>query len=94
MSKQKTKEEMFPLVEQWQRSQESQTVFCDRQDIEKSVFGYWLKKYREHLNNQEKVFTEIIPTVTTFFEVHYPNGVIVKLPDANLTLLKSLVNLS
>jgi transposase-like protein len=43
----RSKAEMFPIVEAWQGSDLSKKAFCDRHGVEKSVFMYWWKKYRE-----------------------------------------------
>ena len=43
----RTQEEMFPLVEQWQGSGQTQKVFCATHNISVSVLAYWLRRYRD-----------------------------------------------
>lgn len=43
----RSREEMFPLIERWQSSGQTQQRFCEEQGISLAVFGYWLRKYRE-----------------------------------------------
>jgi hypothetical protein len=38
---------MFPVVEAWQQSGLSKKSFCEEQGIIKSVFLYWVRKYRD-----------------------------------------------
>jgi GT2 family glycosyltransferase len=47
MQTRRTKEEMFPVVEAWQQSGLSKKSFCEEQVIIKSVFLYWVRKYRD-----------------------------------------------
>jgi hypothetical protein len=43
----RTEAEMFPLVEQWQGSGQTQKVFCATHNISISVLAYWLRRYRD-----------------------------------------------
>jgi hypothetical protein len=78
----RTKEEMFPMVELWQHSGLSKKRFCEEKGIVKSVFHYWYKKYREE--DGQGGFIPLIPDTPhsgiqgPSIEVHYPNGVVLK----------------
>lgn len=40
-------EEMFPLIQEWERSSLSKKEFYIRHGIKPHVFWYWLRRYRE-----------------------------------------------
>jgi hypothetical protein len=39
-------DKMFPVIERWQGSNQSQHKFCKEQKLSISTFQYWLKKYK------------------------------------------------
>lgn len=96
MSKQRTKEEMFAVVEQWESSGLTQQSFCASMGFAVSVFAYWRKKYRDEYQEKEAcAFTEIRPDPSSPIEICYPNGIIIRLSEANaLTTVKALLNMS
>jgi transposase-like protein len=79
----RSKAEMFPIVEAWQESGLSKKAFCERHGVEKSVFMYWWKKYREV--NEPGGFIPLTvgsshsPSQDHLMEIQYPNGVVLKL---------------
>jgi hypothetical protein len=40
-----TKEEMYVAIEQWKESGQSQTSWCQKNNMCRSTLKYWLKKY-------------------------------------------------
>ncbi len=51
------KENIFPMIESWQESKQSQAKFCKDNKLSISTFQYWLKKYKEsrsEIKTQEK----------------------------------------
>lgn len=52
MERIKTSEVMFPLVEQWQQSGQSQKQFSQENNIRYHTFTYWIKRYRQNQYNQ------------------------------------------
>jgi hypothetical protein len=80
----RSKEEMFPVIEEWKASEQTIKAYCEQKDIAKSVFSYWYKKYKEegdaegfipiHLRDDNRNVTG------SFIEIEYPNRVIVRLP--------------
>jgi len=61
-----------------------------------ATFGYWARKYRSFQNQPVEEFVYLNPTNTSHrFELHYPNGVVLKtpsgLPLSDLSLLIRLV---
>jgi len=91
MSKRKTKGEMFPLIEEWQRSGLSQKAFCIDREVDLSVFTYWRRKHNQ-AHEFKSEFVELIPTSTQTCEISYPNGVVVRLPTSDTQILKLLIN--
>jgi hypothetical protein len=79
------KAEMYPLIEQWQSSGLSKQAFCERQEIAKSVFYYWHKRYKADLSPGGFLPIKIGQIKSTpansFIEVGYPNGVVLRLPE-------------
>lgn len=47
----RTEADMFPLIEQWQSSGQTQKAFCAAHDISVPVLAYWLRRYRDHHAN-------------------------------------------
>jgi transposase len=46
-------DKMFPVIERWQESTQSQHKFCKEQNLSISTFQYWLKKYRKQSEDVE-----------------------------------------
>ena len=74
-------EEMFPLIQAWDRSGLSQKEFYHQHGIKPHVFGYWLRRYRKEgqLAPQEgpgfvSVEMEEAPAESVLAEVIYPDG--------------------
>lgn len=42
----KTSEEMYPLIERYFESGQSQAQFCKAQNLKAHLFVYWLQKYK------------------------------------------------
>ena len=81
MKVKRTTTEMFPLIEEWQKSGKGQKSFTNEKGIAPSVFLYWLKKYRQQetettpsafidlkINHQQQ------ESNTSLAEVELPNG--------------------
>lgn len=69
--------EMYPLIETYLTSGQSQKAFCSNHDLSEAVLNYWLSKYRRERNNASDVFVEVSPELVdaVFMELAYPNGV-------------------
>lgn len=80
----RTPEEMYPLVEQWLESAENQSDFRERHQLSKSVFSYWLKKYRSEQIGELPAGGFVALSVRSGaaqaadLEVAFPNGVVVR----------------
>lgn len=80
----RSKDEMYPVIEAWQDSGLTGQAFCAQNGIAKSVFYYWLTRYKAdkepggfvpiHIKRDHKVAAD------TFIEIQYPTGVILRIP--------------
>ena len=90
----KTEEDMFPLMDRWEESQDTQAAFCEANDIPLSTFTYWRGKYLESRNERHSVFTKLEPEWASSLELVYPNGVKVRLPEStSLSDVRMLIQL-
>lgn len=48
---------MFPLIEAWELSGDSQKAFCAQREIKPATFAYWRKKHQQSQSN----FLEFTP---------------------------------
>lgn len=69
-------EEMFSLIEDWQRSKVSQKQYCREHDIAYHIFHYWYRKYRGRQTASPTAgFVQIKPvTAGPFAEFSFPGG--------------------
>ena len=84
--------EMLSLIEQWHESGKTQQTFCQEHDLTYTTFYYWLRRYRQQL--EEGSFLPIEISSGSHIEIRYPGGVILQLPSATkLSTLKQLLSL-
>lgn len=78
----RTAEMMFPLVERYLASTQTQKAFSTEHGLSVAVFTYWLAKYRRQRDRPE-AFVEIspgpAPTPEALLEICYPDGVRLRL---------------
>ena len=76
------KEQIYPLLKKWKKSNQSKQDFCSLHGIKVSTFYYWLSKLDgEKLDKKrhgEFISVEVTdPSLRTnhfLVELHYPNG--------------------
>jgi transposase-like protein len=83
MARFRTEADMFPLIEQWQSSGQTQKAFCAAHDISVSVLAYWLRRYRDHhadLSDESAGFVAVRVSASGSFaiEVALPSGVVLR----------------
>ena len=90
-----TLDEMGPIIEKWEFSGLSKKEFCEQQGIAPSVFYYWYKKYISQDNTGGFLPIKIKNTThIDQLEIHYPNGVKLKLSaDVSPSLLRQYIYL-
>ena len=88
-------EEMFTLVEEWQSSGQTQKIFCQEQGIKPGTFAYWLRKKRQNGESTGGFLPVRVSRDlgTDPVEVIYPNGVRVRVAQADLEVISGLVRL-
>lgn len=98
----RTEEDMFPLVAQWQESDQTQKAFCTQHSIPVSVFAYWLRRYRIHgdrdqnadLSDEQAGFVPVrmVASGPAALEVSLPSGVVLRFAQVvPLSYLKALL---
>lgn len=93
----RTEEDMFPLVEEWQDSGQTQKAFCAEQDISVSVFAYWLRRYRDQDTTPQAQASGFVPirmamSDSAALEVVLPSGAVLRFAQvAPLSYLKALL---
>ncbi len=81
MSSQRKAVEMFPLIEEWQQSGESQKSFAKGKGLKLNVFLYWLKRFRQQEDKISrsafidlKITQQQQETISPLAEVELSNG--------------------
>lgn len=88
------REEMFSLCRQWEESGETRESFCRRHHINIGKFSYWRSQYLTEGKLEGGGFISLTPEIDSVMEIHYPNGVMLKVPGkASLPELKALITL-
>jgi hypothetical protein len=101
----KKAEQMYELVQDWRKSGQSKTVYCQEVSINIHTFTYWVQKYKEKMEGKivEQKASKFIPLAvknppsfaSSGIELNYPNGVrlcVTGQPD--LELLRGLIKVS
>ena len=97
--------QMYALVEKYFSSNLSRKVFCEREGITYSTFQWWLGQYRQKKStlsaHDADQFDAFIPihvseaetpaTHRSACHIEYPNGVIVRLGQADAHFISQLV---
>ena len=69
----RTSAQMYPVVEAYLASDQTQDAFSQEEGISVAMLNYWLKKYRSEHGGTP--FVEIKPTAVACLELVYPNGI-------------------
>jgi len=97
--------DMFSLIALWEQSKEPQASFCSTHGVSLSKFGYWRSKWLAFQSSSEvdKV-SSFVPIVANKaktsgledslgYEIIYSNGVRLRLPSLDLSVLPQLLSL-
>ncbi len=73
----RTAHQMYPIVESYLVSDQTQDTFCTEAGISVAVLNYWLKKYRTEQGEPPPSFVQIAPTSSgaPCLEISYPGGI-------------------
>lgn len=76
----RTMSEMYGHISSWESSGELQREYMLRHGLSKSVFGYWLRKYRQDQQNKSSSFVAVtvpaqeLPEAVGFARLRLTNG--------------------
>jgi len=86
------REEMLRLVAEWRESDLSQPEFCKSKGITLGKFSYWVAQSKP---TEASGFVGVKPGISPVgdFEIHYPNGVIIKVSNPDLSVICGLIRL-
>ena len=88
---------MFGLIKKWEVSGLSKKAFCRNHGIARSIFFYWINKWKNTKEAASDGFVEITPGKADIFQaqyrLRYPNGVQLEVSGIGLSQLAALVNL-
>ena len=73
----RTANQMYPMVEAYLASDQTQDTFCADTGISVAVLNYWLKKYRSEHGERPASFVQITPASSgkICLEIAYPGGI-------------------
>lgn len=97
MARFRTEAAMFPIVEQWQGSGQTQKVFCAAHNISIEMLAYWLRRYRDQQGGSSDQVTGFVPVRTavsdsTAVEVCLPSEVVLRFSQViSFSYLKALL---
>ncbi|WKN41682.1 IS66 family insertion sequence element accessory protein TnpA [Tunicatimonas pelagia] len=79
----RTEQKMFPVVEAWQSSGQTQKAFCAAHNISVSVLAYWLRRYRDHHVDESDESVGFVPvrmdvSGPAALEVSLPSGAVLR----------------
>jgi transposase-like protein len=89
----RSKPEMKKLVAQYRKSGLSIIAFCQKHDIVRTTFDYWLRKDKEKPTGG---FVAIKPPSMPLasIELRFPNGIILNTTTTNFDFISSLIRLA
>ena len=85
---------MFPIISEWESSNQTRVEFCQSKGISLATFSYWRMRYKSS-QSDESGFTEITPKGPIDITITYPNGVRISLPSSGtpMSTIQALVHL-
>ncbi len=91
-------QEMYPLIERYLSSEQTQREFCIQGGLNQGVFSYWLGRYRSQQQETPGGFAEIaVPDRIDGewgIELEYPNGIKVRMAaGASASYVRSLLEI-
>jgi primosomal replication protein N len=86
------REQMIRLVSEWRESGLSQLEFCKLNSISLGKFSYWVAQTKP---TEASGFISVKPGNASLcdLEIHYPNGVMIKVSNPDLSVISGLIRL-
>ncbi len=89
------RQKMMILVEEWQKSGQTQKAFAEAKNIKLFTFRYWIQKQLEiQQQDDNRLFLQLSPVSVPGMIIRYANGTSLELPlSTPLQVVRQLINL-
>ncbi len=87
------REQMLNLVAEWRESGLSQQQFCKTRGLTLGKFSYWVAQSKPKTDSGFITLRPDKPTRSELVEIHYPNGVVIKVGSIDLSVISGLIRL-
>ena len=89
------RQKMMSLVEEWQKSGQTQKAFAEAKNIKLFTFRYWIQKQLEiQQQDDNRLFLQLSPVSVPGMIIRYANGTSLELPlSTPLQVVRQLINL-
>jgi len=87
------REQMLNLVAEWRTSGLSRQQFCKSRGLTLGKFSYWVAQSKPKADPDFIALKPGKPIRSECVEIHYPNGVVVKVDSIDLTVISGLIGL-
>jgi hypothetical protein len=88
------RQKMMGLVEEWQKSGQTQKAFAEAKNIKFFTFRYWIEKHQQAQKQSGHSFVQLSPVANAGMIIRYANGTSVELPtNTPLGFVAQLINL-
>jgi hypothetical protein len=88
------RQKMMGLVEEWQKSGQTQKAFAEAKNIKFFTFRYWIDKQHEAQKQSGHSFVQLSPVANAGMIIRYASGTTIELPaNTPLNVIRQLINL-
>lgn len=87
------REKMLNLVAEWRTSGVSQQQFCKSRGLTLGKFSYWVAQSKPKSDSGFIALQPDKPARSEYVEIHYPNGVMIKVDSRDLAVISGLIGL-
>lgn len=89
------RQKMMILVEEWQKSGQTQKAFAEAKNIKLFTFRYWIQKQLDiQKQDGNRTFLQLSPVSVPGMIIRYANGTSLELPlSTPLQVVRQLINL-
>ena len=89
------RQKMMILVEEWQKSGQTQKAFAEAKNIKLFTFRYWIQKQLEvQQQNDNRLFLQLSPVSVPGMTIRYASGTTLELPaNTPLSVIRQLISL-
>jgi len=87
------REQMLNLVAEWRTSGVSRQQFCKSRGLTLGKFSYWVAQSKPKSDSGFIALQPDKPIRSECVEIHYPNGVMIKVGSRDLSVISGLIGL-